>query len=126
MSGFSIRRLDHVNLRTANLDAMTEFYTEVIGLRPGPRPAFPFPGAWLYCGDTPVLHLVGIEQALRPREPQIEHFAFSATGLDDFTGRLQRHGLDYRRSKVPGTSLTQVHLCDSDGNHLHVDFEGQP
>ena len=30
--------LDHINIRTANLDAMLVFYAEVIDLKPGPPP----------------------------------------------------------------------------------------
>ena len=50
--------LDHVNLRTAHLEEMCAFYCEVLGLERGPRPPFPFPGAWLYCGGRPCVHLV--------------------------------------------------------------------
>src|SRR5690242_17690871 len=37
--------LDHVNIRTANLEAVSKFYSEILGLRKGPRPPFGFPGA---------------------------------------------------------------------------------
>ena len=120
---FRVHALDHVNVRTGNLHDMTDFYTEVLGLASGPRPPFPFPGAWLYCGDTPALHLVGIEDTLQPTGLQIEHFAFSATGLDEFTERLRRHQVEYHCSDIPETSITQVHLRDCDGNHLHIDFD---
>lgn len=123
MSKFRVRELDHVNVRTENLDEMIQFYTDVLGLKSGPRPDFPFPGAWLYCGDRAALHLVGVGDPLRPRELQIEHFAFSAVGLDEFTERLKRHEVDHRCRDVPGTRITQVHLRDRDGNHLHIDFE---
>ena len=36
--------LDHVNIRTANLAEMTQFYQEVLGLESGPRPDFQFDG----------------------------------------------------------------------------------
>src|SRR3546814_17296537 len=45
-----LSRLDHVNLRTAELAAMQTFYSEVLGMSLGPRPPFSFDGAWLYCG----------------------------------------------------------------------------
>ena len=56
----AIKRLDHVNVRTANLDAMIEWYGDMLGMKTGPRPDFSFPGAWLYAGDDPVIHLVGL------------------------------------------------------------------
>ncbi len=60
-------RFDHVNVRTPNLQGMIDFYTEVLGLRLGPRPPFTFNGAWLYAGDQAVVHLVEVPEAPRPR-----------------------------------------------------------
>jgi len=47
-----IQSLNHFSIRTTDLDASRRFYEEVLGLRVGPRPAFPFPGLWIYAGDT--------------------------------------------------------------------------
>ena len=41
-----ITAFDHVNVRTANLDTMTEWYGDILGLRPGKRPDFGFPGTF--------------------------------------------------------------------------------
>ena len=48
----TLKRLDHVNLRTANLDVMVAWYGRILGMHPGPRPGFSFPGAWLYAMVT--------------------------------------------------------------------------
>ena len=50
--------LDHVNIRTASLEAMIGSYETVLGLTNGARPPFGFGGAWLYVGERPVVHLV--------------------------------------------------------------------
>ncbi len=55
----AVNALDHYTIVTADLDASVAFYTEVLGLKDGPRPAFDAPGAWLYCDDRPVVHLIG-------------------------------------------------------------------
>jgi len=55
-----LKQLDHVNIRTNNLAEMVRWYSEVLGLHSGPRPDFPFGGAWMYLGDQPVVHLVEI------------------------------------------------------------------
>ncbi|MDO6732187.1 hypothetical protein Q4577_19315 [Marinovum sp. 2_MG-2023] len=54
-----VRRLDHVNIQTTQVEALVAWYGDILGLRTGPRPNFPFPGAWLYAGDAAVIHLVG-------------------------------------------------------------------
>ncbi len=115
--------LDHVNLRTANLDAMVDWYGRVLGMASGKRPDFGFPGAWLYIGDEAVVHLVAVAEAPAAADPRIEHFALRAEGMQDFLARLDGEGVGYRLAEVPGFGITQVNIEDPDGNHIHVDFE---
>lgn len=118
-----IRRLDHVNVRTANLAGLTRFYADVLGLHVGERPPLGFPGAWLYADGRPVIHLVGVEHQPTPEGAlRLEHFAFSATGLSEFLGRLQQLGVEYRQSRQAGSGNVVINLHDPDGNRLHVDF----
>ncbi len=113
--------LDHVNIRTANLAAMTHFYAEVLGLAPGPRPPFSFDGAWLYCRDKAVVHLV-LTSKVAGADASIDHFAFRATGLAEFVSRLKAHNVPYRISIVPQLELRQVRIADPDGNRIEVAF----
>ena len=105
--------LDHVNVRTRNLDKMAEWYERVLDLRKGDRPSFSFPGAWLYIGDKPIVHLVGVDRALPAHQDdlRIEHFAINATGLTGFLDRLKRDNIAYKLGKVPG-------LSDRSGQYL--------
>lgn len=114
--------LDHVNIRTARLDAMVAWYGRVLGLAAGWRPPFDFPGAWLYVGAHPAVHLVGVAAPPAGLEPRIEHFAFAATGRAAFLARLEAEGVPVRLGGVPGTGIVQVNLHDPDGNHIHIDF----
>jgi len=52
-----VGQLDHYNVSTRKLKETVEFYEAVLGFKNGPRPPFNFPGAWLYSGNHPVLHL---------------------------------------------------------------------
>jgi catechol 2,3-dioxygenase-like lactoylglutathione lyase family enzyme len=118
-----LQRLDHVNLRTADVARMTEFYSSVLGLRSGARPAFSFGGAWLYCGERAVLHLVEVSAPPNPSgELRMEHFAFVADGFDELVHRLEAAGVVYRVSKLFGSETRQLNLNDPDGNRLHIDF----
>jgi len=119
----NIKYLDHVNLRTHRLDELKTFYREVLGFREGARPEFSFGGAWLYCGDRPVVHLVAVSEAPDPpKKLSLEHFAFAAEGLAEFLDHLRRHGVAYRIGIAPGFGIRQVNFHDPDGNRLHVDF----
>ena len=111
-------------MRTANLAELVRFYCDVVGLREGERPPLGFPGAWIYAGDRPVIHLVGVEQQPMPEGAlRLEHFAFAASGLNEFVARLTAHGVEYRQSRQAGTGNVVVNLRDPDGNRLHVDFD---
>ena len=120
-----IGRLDHVNVRTTQLDVLIDWYTEVLGLGNGRRPDFPFPGAWLYIDDHPMVHLVGKDESnLVGAEAalKLEHFAFAATGLAEFEARLQRLDVKYQRVDSDFAGVVQMNVWDPDGNHIHIDF----
>lgn len=119
-----LERLDHVNVRTAQLAAMRDFYCRVLGMTTGPRPNFRFGGAWLYCGGYPVLHLVEVDDAPpRATDLGLEHFAFRARDLAETLARLDREHVERRVGFVRDFGLCQVHVRDPDGNHVHLDFE---
>ncbi|MGP6088551.1 VOC family protein [Antarctobacter jejuensis] len=114
---------DHVNIRTAQLDIMVRWYGEILGLRPGPRPPFAFPGAWLYLGDQPYVHLVEKPaQAKADPGAALEHFALRATDMAAFLATLDAHQIAYSVDEVPEFPIVQVNFRDPDDNHIHVDF----
>ena len=115
--------LDHVNVRTAKVQAMRAWYVRVLGMVDGDRPPFPFPGAWLYAGANPVVHLVGVDDEPLNADPKLEHFAFSAKGLKEFRAKLDAAGDKYDVRVVPKLGIVQFNLWDPDGNHIHVDFQ---
>ncbi len=118
-------RLDHVNILTADVERTTAWYCEHLGMTNGDRPPFPFPGAWLYIGDQPVIHLVGADVKPDNHNPQIEHFAFAASDLKMFLKRFDSAGVTYRATRVPGLGILQLNVFDCDGNHLHIDFSAE-
>ena len=118
-----IGRLDHVNLRTHRLDEMTAWYARVLEMPSGPRPDFPFPGAWLYADGLPTVHLNGCDHvAVQSSDLALEHFAFKAHGLKPFIERLTRIGERFEVAFVPGAPVLQINVWDPDGNHIHIDF----
>lgn len=119
----SLARLDHVNVCTTQLEKLKTFYSDVLGLTPGPRPNFSFGGAWMYCGAHPAVHLVERDQ-LTPTsgDLRLQHFAFAADDLEGFLARLKALDVPYRVGIVEDFELCQVNLSDPDGNHLHIDF----
>ena len=117
-----LKAFDHVNVKTSRLEEMVRWYDEVLGLKRGKRPAFPFPGAWLYLNETAIIHLVEVVTEPDAIDPKIEHFAITADGKDEFLAHLKSHGVEADISEVPDFGITQVNIWDPDGNHIHIDF----
>lgn len=117
-------KLDHVNIRTANLDSMVSWYEDILGMRSGDRPPFPFPGAWLYVDGDAAVHLIEIEsEPTNGSDLQLEHFALQAEGFDQYKRHFDDHEVRYDEIEVPGIGITQLNIWDPDGNHIHIDFD---
>ncbi len=120
-----IGNLDHVNVRTSQLDAMIDWYSNILGLRQGDRPNFPFPGAWMYAGDQAVVHLVEVDGdpgTGSESDLKLEHFALSASGRSSFEQRLNNAGERFNVIDLKDVGITQYNVWDPDGNHIHIDF----
>lgn len=121
----SLSALDHYTINTADLDASVAFYTGILGLADGPRPAFVSSGAWLYCGDRPAVHLITGGAGKDGGTGAIDHVAFRASGLDDYRARLNERGIAYRERDVPGQPLHQLFLTDPDGITIEINFRDE-
>ncbi len=119
----AIQGMNHFTVLASDLDATLRFYCDLLGLRAGARPPFDFPGAWLYCGDTAVLHVI----AGRPLPPSpagvIDHMAFSARDLAATVASLKRHQIDYSLRQLPGDGTWQLFFNDPDGAKVELDFD---
>ena len=117
---------DHVNIRTVNLERMVTWYEDILGLRSGPRPDFPVPGAWLYLGETCILHLIEADPPpstyIEGESLRMEHMAFRAHGMDEFIAKLAERGVAYKLFPFDALDTVLVFIRDPDGNRIHVDF----
>ena len=117
-----LKTLDHVNVRTSNLSDMIAWYGDILDMHPGDRPPFDIGGAWLYAAGKPIVHLVEVANDPEARDPKLEHFAISASGLESFIDKLRDRGIPFTLDRVPEFPIVQVNLADCDGNHIHIDF----
>ncbi|HKN30854.1 MAG TPA: VOC family protein [Roseiarcus sp.] len=115
--------LHHVNILTEDLEATVAFYVEAIGLTKGDRPPFSFPGAWLYDGARPAVHLNLASEAPASATAAVDHVAFAYDALDEALARLDRLKLRYTPPKpVPGTAIRQCFVKDPNG--VTVELQG--
>ncbi len=95
-----IDRMDHFTILTTNAEKTVAFYNDILGFTSGPRPAFSFPGAWLYNDGKAVLHVVQ-----RPSIPEgggvLDHIAFFGTDPSAYVAKLKAHGIKYDLRRLP-------------------------
>ncbi len=120
-----VSALDHVNIRTGNLQTMIDWYSKYLGLKKGPRPDFNIPGAWMYLEELPIVHLVevvGDGGAGSEQELKLEHFALRGNSWPEFKALLDRENVPYKTFLIDELNVLQCNIWDPDQNHIHVDF----
>jgi catechol 2,3-dioxygenase-like lactoylglutathione lyase family enzyme len=118
----AIAGMNHFTVLTDDVGATVGFYRELLGLTEGPRPAFDFPGAWLYAGPQAVLHVIGGRLRSELRAGVIDHMAFTASGLATTIATLDAHGLQYTCRQQAGSGVWQVFFHDPNGAKVELDF----
>ena len=122
-----VHRFSHFNIRSDRpiIEALRQFYVDVLGFRVGERPPFSSRGYWLYLDSLPVVHLVegdpGDSRRARP-DDLIDHVAFECSDIADFHRRLTDAGVTWETTCVPGTRVMQILFHDPAGNKVELQF----
>jgi catechol 2,3-dioxygenase-like lactoylglutathione lyase family enzyme len=134
--------LNHFSVRTMDMEATQAFYSKVLGMTSGPRPPFPFSGAWMYAGShdsyaNAVVHIIGMDKNdpeglkkyLGDRDVTsmhgsgaVDHIAFFATGLEAMLKHLKAIGVACRERTVPSIGLHQLFLDDPTGIVIELNY----
>lgn len=115
--------MNHFTILTDDVRRTVEFYHDILGLREGPRPPFEFPGAWLYAGDVPILHVIGGRARNELKAGVIDHMAFSATNLADTLALLASRNIEHTCRRQAGSGPWQVFFHDPNGARVELDFD---
>ena len=122
----SVGTLDHYNVSTRKFHETVQFYQDVLGFVNGPRPAFNFPGAWLYSLGHPVLHLNDISHTdtqQRDNSGVIDHVAFASRGFEATKQHLTSGGVHFRVNQVPNSTRWQIFPRDPNNVEIELNFE---
>jgi catechol 2,3-dioxygenase-like lactoylglutathione lyase family enzyme len=117
--------MDHFTILTTNAAETVAFYGDILGFTPGPRPAFSFPGAWLYSDGRAVLHVV--EKAAIPEGGGVlDHIAFSGKDAPAYLAKLKARGIKYDLRRLPqsghAAGVWQLFFFDPSGARVEIDF----
>lgn len=117
----------HYNLRAPHelLRTLRDFYCEIVGLQPGPRPSFKSKGFWLYAGEQDILHLTECPQE-ESRSTAVrttfDHAAFNCRDRGAYEKKLEECGIHYDVDSVPQTGQFQIFFKDPAGNGVELNF----
>lgn len=120
--------LHHFTIRCTpdELPPLVDFYTRVLRLEIGPRPAIPAPGAWLYAEGQPIVHLYAHlstpDPVADPATGPLDHISFRSHGLREMRDHLGRLGVPFTEAPVPGWDLHQLFVHDPRGLKIELTF----
>ena len=123
----SVTAVNHFTVLTDDLPATLAFYDEHLNLKPGARPPFNFPGAWLYAdggkGREPILHIVAGVAKERLVKGVIDHMAFSGKGLAPAVDKLRQKGVKFELRRLPDYGTWQLFFFDPNNARVEIDFD---
>jgi catechol 2,3-dioxygenase-like lactoylglutathione lyase family enzyme len=118
----SIHGVDHINIRTPDLERCKRFYCGILGFEEGYRPPFDSPGAWLYSEGAPLVHLSVADGEPGADTGALDHIAFAAKGFEATRARLEQASVRFRTLQVPDNPTRQIFVTDPDGVSVELNF----
>jgi catechol 2,3-dioxygenase-like lactoylglutathione lyase family enzyme len=120
-----IDRMDHFTILTTNTDKTVAFYNDILGFTAGPRPAFSFPGAWLYNDGKAVLHVVE-RSSIPDGGGVLDHIAFWGKDAPSYLAKLKARGIKHNLVRLPqpghAGGVWQLFFLDPSGARVEIDF----
>ena len=133
----SLKTFEHVLILADDLKKTKEFYVDLLGLKDGYRPDFPFPGHWLYLNEddkAACIHLamrkqgdgqdyyIGKKNNVKSGSGAIDHVAFNCEDIESMKEMIDNKSIEYTHRKVPGFPLEQLFVDDPDGVKVELNF----
>ena len=124
-----LSRFDHVTLIVADVDASRDFYQRVLGMRPVPRPAFGFPGAWLELHGSWVHLTLADENSGQAgwgdrgviKTSRGHHLAYTTPDFDAALEAIQAHQVPIASGpQQRPDGIRQVYIHDPDQHLIEV------
>lgn len=117
----------HLNVTTKDLEISRKFYANILGLIDGPRPPFGRPGAWMYLGEQPIVHISTSRNPspLPNKTDAFDHFALMTQDIHHHRQVLQEHAIKFVEFGVPKSDQYQIFFKDPDGMEIELIFAGE-
>ena len=120
-----IDRMDHFTILTTNSQETVAFYYDILGLTPGPRPDFSFPGAWLYNGGRRCF-MSSKNLSFRKAAGSSTISLSWGTDVPAYIAKLKARGIKYDLRRLPqsghAAGVWQLFFFDPSGARVEIDF----
>jgi catechol 2,3-dioxygenase-like lactoylglutathione lyase family enzyme len=134
----TVAKIDHVNIRTPDLEGTVAFFRDVLGMEPSPGPGTrPDQSCWMrdaggqpsvHIGKTdltyPTDHWLPAEEA--PGKGPMHHVALNCSGFESVKGRLETLGLRHSESRLDEIGLRQLFVFEPNGILFELNFWETP
>lgn len=111
-------QFDHIAFNTPD-GALQMSLEQLLEVKQGPRPPFPFPGTWLYQGDQALVHLIQRDDL---KEAQLSHIALRTNRpASTVLQQVRASGLPYEIAVVPREQTCQIFVTLPGGLVLELD-----
>jgi catechol 2,3-dioxygenase-like lactoylglutathione lyase family enzyme len=120
-----VTEANHFTILTDDLPTTLDFYAEFLALRPGPRPPFTFPGAWLYAegGNDPILHIIAGRDRKDLVKGVLDHMAYTGKDLAGTVAKLKAKSVPYELRRLPEYRTWQLFFHDPNNAKVEIDFD---
>lgn len=118
----AVSAVNHFTILTDDVERTVRFYGDYMGLKTGFRPPLDFPGAWLYAGDQPIVHVIGGRPKSELKPGVIDHMAFTGYDLAGTLAALEQGKIEHTCRQRPGFGVWQVFFHDPNGAKIELAF----
>jgi catechol 2,3-dioxygenase-like lactoylglutathione lyase family enzyme len=132
----AILAIDHINIRTADVPAASQFFADVLDMQIRETPGIPDlrQAAWMCDSEgRAVIHLATGEirypweksgDVANPGSGRIHHVAFKCSQYEAMRQRLVGLGMRFQEFAIPAVNLRQLFVEELNGITLELNFFG--
>lgn len=114
-------KLNHNLIVTSDLEAMSCFWTDAIGLTIGDRPPFPYKGLSFHSEGKALIHVTE-HNNINPDTGVIAHIAIEGDDYDILISNLKQQTYYYNEMDLPLSGERRVYVAGPDGLIVEILF----
>jgi catechol 2,3-dioxygenase-like lactoylglutathione lyase family enzyme len=116
----TIKAFNHIAIQISDVEKSRDFYSETLGLKEIPAPAFDYPVIWFSLENGRELHLIGRKPEAPFTPARSNHFALEVSDIYLAEKILKENEANCLPIKSRPDGILQLFLTDPDGNFIEL------